>query len=235
MKDLNVVFVYLVIYTTVIICSSACSKRNYLAGKTSPPIASVSELYNNFEGGVLFPDLRTGLDILWRASFIGKVPFKEHAAFFTPEGILICPNEHNTLQSASLSALPNKIEGNKLFVLFEGQFRQIIGIIHTHVAGLPTPAPRNDFQYSYIGIHNYVMSSHDLYDAFRDSYGREVTYRIGARNSYEKLPFHDLKISTLIKGLSRPTLQQTRASSAKQSANVQKITRGSYPDSDPKQ
>ena len=158
--------------------------------KNRSAIVSVSALYNNFEGGVLFYDIHEGLDILWQAGLKKNRPFKEHLAFAVWEGVLICPNAGNTLQSASLASLPLKIEGNKLFVLFEGKYREVLGIIHTHVTGSPTPSPRTDFQFGYLGIHNYVMSYLDLYDAYRDTRGREVTKRLGPRWAYDKLHFN---------------------------------------------
>ena len=176
----------------MIVFNSACSERNLIHARKdeiNPLIISVRKLYNDFEGGVLFHDMNQGLDVLWQAS--RSTPVKEHLAFFIDHGILICPNAGNTANSASFS-LSLKVEENKLFVMFEGEYQRVIGIIHTHIDGLPTPAPRNDFQYARIGIHNYVMSHHDLYDAYKDTRAREVTKRLGPRWAYDKLPFNGL-------------------------------------------
>lgn len=179
----------------VIVCNVGCTEKYWIrfsGDRNSSRVVSVSEQYNNFEGGVLFHDIHQGLDILWEASFKRTISFKEHLAFFIREGVLICPNKKNTLYSASLGALPVKAEENKFLVLFDGEYREVLGIIHTHIAGLPEPAPRNDFQYAYLSIHNYVMSYQDLYDAYKDTKGCEVTKRLGPRRAYDKLPFKSL-------------------------------------------
>ena len=147
----------------------------------------ISNVYNHFEGGILFRDVEKGLDILWSASFKGKRVYKENAAFFVPDGLLILPNKENTTRSASLSALPVQIREGKLFVLFEGILMPVLGIVHTHIDGLPEPTPRNDYQYGYTGIHNYIMSYVDLFDAFKNSQGNEVYSRMGSRSSVAKI------------------------------------------------
>jgi hypothetical protein len=193
MKHLDVIIQRLnvLLLAMMIVFNSACSDKTFSNGSKDnikPRIILVSELYNDFDGGVLFHNMKEGLDVLWQAS---SSTWKEHLAFFIEDGILICPNAGNTANTASFS-LPLKVESNKLFVMFEGERRHVLGIIHTHINGLPTPAPRNDFQYAHIGVHNYVMSYHDLYDAFKDSRGREVTKRLGPRWAYDKLPFSGL-------------------------------------------
>ena len=150
-------------------------------------VNSVSAMFGHFDGGVLFPDAEWGLDILWEASITEDGPYKENVAFFVEEGLLIAPNSNNTSRSASLSALPHRIIDNELFVLYQGRTIKVIGIIHTHPDGLPEPTPRNDFQFCYLGIHNFVMSRFDLYDAYKTQAG-EVSQRIGYRRSYDKLP-----------------------------------------------
>jgi hypothetical protein len=147
----------------------------------------ISNVYNHFEGGILFRDVENGLDILWSASFKGKRVYKENAAFFVPDGLLILPNTENTTRSATLSALPVQIREGKVFVLFEGILMPVLGIVHTHIDGLPEPTPRNDYQYGYMGIHNYIMSYADLFDAFKNSQGNEVCNRLGSRSSVAKI------------------------------------------------
>ena len=183
------------LYAMMIVCNVGCTEKHWIRlsgdGRASPEV-SISDQYNKFEGGILFQNVHQGLDILWEASFNRSTPFKEHLALFIKDGVLICPNNSNTLRSASLSSLPGKVEENKFLVLFKGEYREVLGIIHTHIAGVSTPTPRNDFQFAYLGIHNYVMSYHDLYDAYKDARGREITKRLGRRWAYAKLPFDGL-------------------------------------------
>ncbi len=140
---------------------------------------STSDYYRHFAGGVLFDSVRYGLDVLWMASFKGLRPYKETLGFFITDGLLIVPNQANTRRSAKLAALPLKVTANRLFVLFGGRYHEVFGIIHTHpdCFSLPGPAPRNDFQFCYLGIHNYVMNHKAVFDAYHDVNGRETFRR----------------------------------------------------------
>lgn len=92
-----------------------------------------------------------------------------------------------------LSALQLSIDGRKLYVKFEGNFVEVLGIIHTHpdIHCLPQPSPRNDYQYAFLGIHNYVMDHHNLFDGFKDTKGNEVFTRLGPRTAYHMIPFNE--------------------------------------------
>ena len=160
---------------TIITLSSCSVERIQSTAKPRTPFVSAN--YNHFEGGVLFPNVKEGLEIIWSASFRGRCnPFKENVAFFVTGGLLILPNEHNTVSTGRLSALPVKIFNNTLYVLHNEQLLEVLGIIHTHVDpyGMNTPSPKQDYQFGYLGIHNYVMSYHEIFDAFKDVHGDEV-------------------------------------------------------------
>jgi hypothetical protein len=153
------------------------------------PELLISTTYQHFEGGVLFPNVDMGLEILWKASFNNKKPYKENLALFVEGGLLILPNKNNTLNSASFAGFRFIVQENKLFVEHRDELLEVFGIIHTHIDPycLPTPAPKNDYQFGYLGIHNYVMSVRDLYDAFKDAAGNEDYERLGARDSYTRI------------------------------------------------
>ncbi|HTF19175.1 MAG TPA: hypothetical protein VK658_13930 [Chryseolinea sp.] len=155
----------------------------------------VSEEYNHFEGGVFFSDVAAGLDVLWSASFRYGHTFKENAGFFVPEGLVILPNKNNTFDRASLSAFGLKLIDGKLFITVHDQNFQVLAIIHTHPDAFsqPMPAPRNDYQFGYLGIHNYVMSRYDLFDAYTDPRGGEFYDRLGGRTAYLKIPLLRVK------------------------------------------
>jgi len=181
----------------------ACSKSNVPSARSIDYKAMefTSAAYNHFEGGILFADVQEGLDILWRASFKGKNAYKENLAFFVEGGLLITPNKDNTGKSASLGALQKKVENGKLYVNFGGMFTEVLGIIHTHPCyhSLPEPSPKSDYQYCYLGIHNYVMDHRNLFDAYKDSKGGEVYRRLGARNAYDQIPFNEVtKVSEML-------------------------------------
>ena len=174
-----------VVILTFSVLLSNCSQRSlktYTTGK------GVSESFKHFEGGTLFSDVELGLDILWKTSIRKNGPYKENLAFFVEEGLLIVPNKHNTYETAVLGALPLEVIEDELFVVYRERKLKVLGIIHTHPYGSPEPAPRRDFQYSYLGIHNFVMSRFDLYDGYKTKTGREISYRLGSRTSYKNLP-----------------------------------------------
>lgn len=138
----------------------------------------------------MIPNVEYGLDILWRSSFKNNKPFKENLAFFVPGGLLILPNHNNTCYSARLSALPVTVLNKKLFVRFQDEWLEVFATIHTHPDTyiLPMPTPGKDYQFCYLGIHNYVMDHRNLYDAYKDSFGNECYRRLGNRTAYAMLP-----------------------------------------------
>ena len=152
---------------------------------------SLSLTYDHFKKGVLFADVEYGLEVLWNASFIERQAYKENLGVFVPEGLLILPNSENTARSSKLSALPHVIRNNRLYVMHDGTYHEVLGIIHSHpdINSLPMPTPRNDYQFCYLGIHNYVMDYANLFDAYRDVQGEETFVRLGNRNAYARLPF----------------------------------------------
>ena len=185
----------LTIIPVILFTSVACSKRDFISTevkyqKDRFPSAS----YNHFEGGVLFTDVEAGLNVLWKASFKEGGTYKENMGYFVNGGLLILPNKHNTDLTARPIALPTKTEDRKLYVKFRDSYIQVLGIIHTHPEfhSTPGPTPRNDYQYSYLGIHNYVMNHLNLYDAYKDDKGYEVYDRLGPRHAYEKIPLKQL-------------------------------------------
>ncbi len=150
----------------------------------------LSEGYNHFEGGVLFTDTEEGLSVLWRSSFkYGRV-YKENLGFFLEAGLLILPNYRNTQNSSAYNVMHIFSQDNKLFVAFHGTYLEVLGIIHSHPdrSGIQTPTPGRDYPFGYLGIHNYVMSKYDLFDAYKDCKGIESFKRLGPRNSYANIP-----------------------------------------------
>lgn len=147
--------------------------------------------YNHFKDGVLFTDIQTGLEVLWSASFNDGQVYKENLGVFIPAGLLIFPNTGNTPRSSKLSALPQVIRDKKLFVLFNGEFHEVLAIIHSHpdLNSLPMPSPQRDYQFCYLGIHNYVMDFNNLFDAFKNDRGEEIFVRLGTRTAYTMIPF----------------------------------------------
>jgi len=176
----------------VLLTFAACSERGLRHAITpvTPGDRFLSATYNHFEGGVLFHDLEYGLNVLWESSFKQGRVYKENAGFFVSQGLVILPNKENTSQSARLSGLPVQIIDNKLYIQFEGNLLEVLGIIHTHIEGMPEPSPRVDYQYGYMGIHNYVMGYIDIFDAYKDAQGYEVSSRLGPRKAYETIPSH---------------------------------------------
>jgi hypothetical protein len=170
-----------------------CSPKEFRPRSIQPLVKDkfLSLTFNHFEGGVLFGDVELGMDVLWKASFKDGRTYKENLGFFVSEGLLILPNKNNTAESAQLDALPNYVAGKKLFVLFGDTYLEVLGIIHSHpdVYSLRMPTPRNDYPFSYLGIHNYVMGFLDLLDAYKDPAGNEVFDVLGPRNSYSRIPF----------------------------------------------
>ena len=175
----------------------ACSKKDFLSaevkGQQEDRFPSAS--YNHFEGGVLFTDVEAGLEILWKASFKDGNAYKENLGFFVNDGLLILPNKNNTYKSSKLGALPTLTDSGKFYVKFAGTFIEVLGIIHTHpdVYSRPEPSPQNDYQYSNLGIHNYVMDHINLFDAYKNVKGYEVYKRLGPRHAYDKIPLYGLK------------------------------------------
>jgi hypothetical protein len=195
-KKFNALFLLMI--TGILFTHGACSQRNFLSPqlKHQEKNEFTSASFNHFEGGVLFTDVRAGLEILWKASFKGKYVYRENLGFFVNGGLLIAPNKDNTSESAVLGALQTKVEDGKLYVNFAGTFTEVLGMIHTHpdYYSRPEPSPRNDYQYCYLGIHSYIMDHGNLFDAYKDRKGREVYERLGPRNAYDKLPFNEIAL-----------------------------------------
>jgi len=147
--------------------------------------------YNHFEGGIFFSNVEFGLNVLWKASFKKNNAYKENLGFFVPGGLLILPNMENTYNRAKLSALPMQLKDGYPFVWYKNTFLKVLGIIHTHpdINSEARPAPINDYQYCYLGIHNYIMDHNNLFDAYKDLRGRECYKRLGARSDYYRIPF----------------------------------------------
>jgi len=183
-----------IISAAILSILAGCSSNDLLTQKREHRDRFVSASFNHFEDGILFTDIELGLTILWQASFKNGATYKENLGFFVTGGLLILPNKLNTYKSARLNALPNRIEDNKLYVLFDGNYLQIRAIIHTHPDNysLHEPAPRYDYQYGYLGIHNYVIDHVYLLDAYKDEKGNEIFQRLGRRNAYHKIPVKDL-------------------------------------------
>jgi hypothetical protein len=146
---------------------------------------------DDVEYGLNTPDVEYGLNVLWNRSFRNGQVYKENLGFFTPDGLLIAPNMMNTTHSSSygFNYFEKEIKDKKLFVKWGNQKLQVLGIIHTHPnrSSIQKPTPRNDFQYGFMGIHNYVMSTYYIYDAFIKN-GREYDPILGRRHEYNKLP-----------------------------------------------
>jgi len=178
-------FIFLILFN--------CSPKEFRSGSIQSLDRDkfLSLTFNHFEGGVLFGDVELGLDVLWKASFKDGRTYKENLGYFVSEGLLILPNKNNTAERAQLNALPNRVVDNKLYVLFDDRYLEVLGIIHSHpdVFSLRMPTPRNDYPFSYLGIHNYVMGFLDLLDAYKDHGGNEVFDVLGPRNSYYRIPF----------------------------------------------
>jgi hypothetical protein len=186
----------LLIIQAILFTNVACSKKDFLSTevKRQQKDRFPSATFNHFEDGVLFTDAEAGLNILWDASFKDGGTYKENMGYFINGGLLILPNKDNTDLTARPIVLPVKAEDGKLFVKFRNNYTQVFGIIHTHPEfhSTPGPTPRNDYQFSYLGIHNYVMNHLNLYDAYKDANGYEVYKRLGPRNAYHRIPLNEL-------------------------------------------
>lgn len=191
-----------------LILQMSCSKNEFQTSVWQPSYTDKfpSLTYNHFKEGVLFSNVEFGLGLLWAASFKNGRPYKENLGYFVPGGLLILPNKDNTVKSSRLTTLPSQIKDNKLVVLFEGNYLPVLGIIHTHpdLYCLRMPAPKNDFQFGYLGIHNYILGYLDLFDAYKDSMGNEIFTVLGPGNAYQKIPFtaikNEEKVNTLAMG-----------------------------------
>jgi hypothetical protein len=182
------------VFSTVVMISFAASCSQKLVAPSDSvgqEDAFMSQEYGHFEGGVLFSDVEHGLHVLWHASFRNRKVYKENIGFFVEGGILILPNKDNTQTASRINALPIVPSNNKIYVEFNGQYMEILGIVHTHPNpyGSQVPTSGSDFQFTYLGIHSYVIAVGDVYDAFRDRKGQETFERIGSRNSLATIPF----------------------------------------------
>ena len=125
---------------------------------------------------------------MWRASFRYGKPYKENMGFILPHGILVAPNKNNTSTSAVLAVYPKWVEDGKLLLLYKENIYQVLAIVHTHPhSSMPEPAPLYDFQYCFMGIHNFVISHHHIFDAWKDKNGNEMFRIIGKRTEYERI------------------------------------------------
>lgn len=176
-----------------------CSERTTLS-RPAHDKEFVSEVYNHFEGGVLFTDIDLGLTVLWLASFKHGHMYKENLGFFVDGGLLISPNKYNSRRRSSFNALYTFPKDGKLFVEYNGSDLQVLGIIHTHPdkGGIQTPTPGSDYQFGYLGIHNYVITKNDLFVAYKDSNGDELYERLGGRNSYSSIPIINVKANDIL-------------------------------------
>ena len=190
-------FCLAIILLPIVASLVSCSEKELARKPIGLPQGFISGFYNHFEGGVLFTDVSFGLDVLWEASFQNGQAYKENLGFFVPGGLVISPNKDNSFDRARMNAFYLKVAGSKLFINVDGRELQVLGIIHTHpdAQSLRMPTPRNDYQYAFMGIHNYVMGHRDLFDAYKTANGAECYKRLGPRSAYDKLPFNDLKAS----------------------------------------
>jgi hypothetical protein len=175
-------------------------KTTVAFGQASRGKEFLSETYNHFEGGVLFTDIDSGLTVLWQASFKHGRVYKENLGFFVEGGLLIFPNRHNTRHSSSFSELYTFAKDGKLFVAYNGSDLRVLGIIHTHPdkGEIQEPTSGNDYQFSYLGIYNYILSTHNLFIAQKNSYGVEAFERLGARNNYSSIPIINVKADEIL-------------------------------------
>ena len=156
-----------------------CSSYKTLSDGRQQDFLSLT--YNHFENGVHFTDIESGLTILWKASFQGRMPYKENIGLILRDGLLILPNRENTETSARIP-FHLKVNNRNLFVFHSGEYKLVQGIIHTHIGSIPEPAPMADYQFGYLGLHNYIISYNDIFDAFKDRFGYEVYKRIGGKD-----------------------------------------------------
>ncbi len=186
--------------TILLIAMTGYSQKTHvLAGRKLKNHLFLSEYYNHFEGGVLFTDIESGLTVLWGASFKNGRPYKENLGLLVSGGLLILPNHHNTIHSSRFDAA-TFVENNKLYVSFNGLVLQVMGIAHTHPDGLARsePTPGKDFQYAYLGIHNYIINKKHLYDAFYNARGNEVFDRFGISHSVSRFSHnYSIKVADL--------------------------------------
>lgn len=157
----------------ILIEISGCSNKTLI--KASP---FLSESYHHFEGGVLFTEIDLGLSVLWNASFKNGRPYKENLGLLVPGGLFILPNKNNTVRSSRFEVILT-IQENKLYMESGGMILPVLAIIHTHpdFVAVSEPTPKMDYQYAYLGIHNYIISANHLYDAYHDSYGNDIFER----------------------------------------------------------
>jgi len=183
-----------IVFSTVVMISFAASCSQKLVAPSDSFGQEgdfLSQDYSHFEGGVLFSDVEYGLKVLWQASFRNRKVYKENIGFFVEGGVLILPNKDNTQTASTISALPIVPANNKIYVEYYGQQMEVLGIVHTHPnpCGSQAPTSGSDFQFAYLGIHNYVIAVGDVYDAYKDRKGRETFERIGSRNELATIPF----------------------------------------------
>lgn len=170
---------------------TACSYKSLEHFNKPAEKKSVSEYYHHFENGLIFSDIESGLNVLWEASFKNGKLYKENIGFFVPQGLLILPNKDNTANSSRFSSLYVFTRHKKLWVEHQGSYIEVLGIVHTHPNdwGMNIPTSRSDYQFGYLGIHNYILTHNDLIDAYLDSKGDETYDRLGKRDSFTKIPF----------------------------------------------
>jgi len=178
---------------TIVILSigiSACSKKSITTGGRHLNKQTFwSEYYNHFEEGVLFTDIEQGLSVLWKASFKNGQVYKENLGLIVPGGLFVLPNNNNTSHSSQFNATLF-IEENKLYVQGRNVTLLVLGIVHTHPDGLGfiEPTSKKDYQFAYLGIHNYIISNNMVFDAYHNERGNETFDRIRKTRKYQGIP-----------------------------------------------
>ncbi len=168
----------------------SCSKKTITTtGRYLKDQLFWSEYYNHFEEGVLFTDIEQGLSVLWKASFKNGQVYKENLGLIVSGGVLILPNKNNTANSSRFS-VSLFVKENKLYVECRDITFQVMGIVHTHPDGLSfiEPTSKKDYQFAYLGIHNYIISNNLLFDAYYNERGNETFERIRKTHNYQGIP-----------------------------------------------
>ena len=136
---------------------------------------------DTFKGGRLYKiaDIYKALNDMWKASQVYKGEgYRENAAIFTDEGILVLPNEFNGLVNgpdnigASDRFLSTIINSDQTQVTYNDQTLNVIGFVHTH----PDPAgsqghsmtaslSQQEHRYFDRKIGNFVLSNSGVFES----------------------------------------------------------------------
>ena len=181
----------------------SCSKKDFQSseGNRQHRDRFPSASFNHFENGVLFTDIDSALEILWKASFKENNAYKENLGFFVNGGLLILPNKNNTYKSAKLGALQTRIDSGKFYVKFAGTLSRSSASftpIQMFIVA-PSQPQKMTINTATSGIHNYVMDHLNLFDAYKNTWGHEVYKRLGPRNAYNKIPLNKTKESVAVR------------------------------------